>query len=200
MPERNVVVMTNDGLLFTLDTLRQILLSQASTTTQRGAVASLVGAVMSSAGASNDDIEGAVRRSMAEPEQPGWTPTTTSAMSRLHKSKWRGVEEDCSVCLCSFEAGTEVVELPCHHTFHTACATEWLKRANTCPSCRAVIGEGPPVQPKKRQSAPQGAVASWSVRDLKAVLTAGGVDYSKAIEKADLVGLVNRHGLQGSVR
>lgn len=47
---------------------------------------------------------------------------------------------ECAVCLCDFEAGDEITQLPCGHFFHLDCVREWLtKHARTCPTCRADI-------------------------------------------------------------
>ncbi|EFJ40020.1 hypothetical protein VOLCADRAFT_100265 [Volvox carteri f. nagariensis] len=50
--------------------------------------------------------------------------------------------ELCTVCHDAFEAGGEVVELPCRHCFHEDCIMPWLQEQNTCPVCRTRLGEG----------------------------------------------------------
>jgi E3 ubiquitin-protein ligase RNF115/126 len=46
---------------------------------------------------------------------------------------------ECSVCMDDVHNGDEVVELPCTHWFHEACAAAWLGEHNTCPICRKGI-------------------------------------------------------------
>ncbi|THD21052.1 hypothetical protein D915_007743 [Fasciola hepatica] len=41
--------------------------------------------------------------------------------------------ENCVVC---WESLDEAGELPCGHTFHTACLRKWLERSAHCPTCR----------------------------------------------------------------
>lgn len=46
--------------------------------------------------------------------------------------------EECSICLSSFDMGDMVISLPCHHrhSFHANCIRLWLKRMNVCPLCQ----------------------------------------------------------------
>lgn len=44
---------------------------------------------------------------------------------------------DCSICSNSSEA-TEAFSLPCGHTFHAVCISQWLWRNTSCPICRNV--------------------------------------------------------------
>ena len=46
------------------------------------------------------------------------------------------IEDTCSVCLDSFEKGSEVLILPCKHGYHKDCLEPWLKLHSECPSCR----------------------------------------------------------------
>ena len=54
----------------------------------------------------------------------------------------------CSVCLCDYESGERLRQLPCLHLFHVACVDEWFQRSTSCPQCRQsacrVRGEGLP--------------------------------------------------------
>ena len=47
----------------------------------------------------------------------------------------------CPFCLDGFEAGSEVLVMPCAgtHIAHAACSREWFKVASTCPSCRFML-------------------------------------------------------------
>ncbi|NP_001318096.1 E3 ubiquitin-protein ligase RNF181 isoform X2 [Mus musculus] len=42
----------------------------------------------------------------------------------------------CPVCLLEFEAEETVIEMPCHHLFHSNCILPWLSKTNSCPLCR----------------------------------------------------------------
>jgi hypothetical protein len=48
-----------------------------------------------------------------------------------------GDGERCAICMCSFEVGEGVKELPrCQHCFHAECIVQWLSTASTkCPLC-----------------------------------------------------------------
>jgi hypothetical protein len=47
--------------------------------------------------------------------------------------------ETCAVCCDCFNLGDEVVSLPCSHRYHAACIKTWLRRATSCPTCRAMV-------------------------------------------------------------
>ncbi|KAF5952961.1 hypothetical protein HYC85_010905 [Camellia sinensis] len=43
---------------------------------------------------------------------------------------------ECCICLCPYEDGTELRELPCRHHFHCSCIDKWLYINATCPLCK----------------------------------------------------------------
>ncbi|KAJ5541755.1 hypothetical protein N7494_006831 [Penicillium frequentans] len=46
----------------------------------------------------------------------------------------------CVICQDDIKVGDEVMLLPCSHwSFHAACIEPWLRRSNTCPSCRRTV-------------------------------------------------------------
>ena len=61
------------------------------------------------------------------------TKLTTEMISKLP-------EERCSVCLCDYAEGDEILTLPCNHIFHTDCITSWLLESKVCPCCKQQIG------------------------------------------------------------
>jgi Ca2+/Na+ antiporter len=65
----------------------------------------------------------------------------------------------CSVCLCDYVLGDQLITLPCHHFYHQECITEWLKLRNVCPMCKLVInsprgGDGDVETGNAREGAP----------------------------------------------
>jgi hypothetical protein len=44
--------------------------------------------------------------------------------------------EECSICLCEFEAEDLVKELLCGHCFHADCLDRWLLVKSACPLCK----------------------------------------------------------------
>ncbi|CAK9134451.1 unnamed protein product [Ilex paraguariensis] len=45
-------------------------------------------------------------------------------------------DAECCICLCPYDDGAELRELPCHHHFHCACIDKWLYINATCPLCK----------------------------------------------------------------
>lgn len=53
-----------------------------------------------------------------------------------------GNVDTCSICKCDFEKDDELLETPCHHTFHFECIDYWLNNnSNKCPNCRKECGK-----------------------------------------------------------
>mmetsp|Transcript_36229 Transcript_36229/g.73005 ORF Transcript_36229/g.73005 Transcript_36229/m.73005 type:complete len:250 (-) Transcript_36229:255-1004(-) len=47
------------------------------------------------------------------------------------------VEEDlCVVCQEAMPAGSKAKSMPCGHKFHDECLISWVKKSNSCPTCR----------------------------------------------------------------
>jgi len=44
--------------------------------------------------------------------------------------------EECKICLVEYSANDEVKMLPCLHTFHARCASQWLSKKSICPECQ----------------------------------------------------------------
>ena len=64
----------------------------------------------------------------------------------------------CNICYEPLQRN-DSIKTPCNHTFHKDCICSWLKRKNTCPSCRATIPQNNwcPNLPKK----------NWTLEDLE---------------------------------
>ncbi|KAM7508685.1 hypothetical protein LguiA_019138 [Lonicera macranthoides] len=45
-------------------------------------------------------------------------------------------DAECCICLCSYEDGAELRELPCRHHFHCTCIDKWLYINAICPLCK----------------------------------------------------------------
>ncbi|KAL1214804.1 E3 ubiquitin-protein ligase [Cardamine amara subsp. amara] len=45
-------------------------------------------------------------------------------------------DAECCICLCEYEDGVELRELPCNHHFHCACIDKWLHINSRCPLCK----------------------------------------------------------------
>lgn len=45
-------------------------------------------------------------------------------------------DAECCICLCAYDDGNELRELPCRHHFHSTCIDKWLHINATCPLCK----------------------------------------------------------------
>jgi len=46
---------------------------------------------------------------------------------------------NCTVCLCDYEEGEELLSLPCFHSYHSVCIKNWMNKQDFCPICRCKI-------------------------------------------------------------
>ena len=80
-------------------------------------------------------------------------PTQRSFVEQLPRGKLGDASllagRTCPVCIDSFDAGDELVVLPCHglHVSHWACLQPWLATAHTCPACRFELPTAKPATP-----------------------------------------------------
>lgn len=62
------------------------------------------------------------------------------AMSRDARDELRVVtvtqEDLCVVCQEAMPAGIKAKAMPCGHKFHDECLLSWVKKSNSCPTCR----------------------------------------------------------------
>lgn len=74
-------------------------------------------------------------------------------------------EELCVVCQEMLPVGSKAKTMPCGHKFHDECLVSWVKKSNTCPTCRfdEMPSEKPyfdDVQRQVQQAAPAGGLYS----------------------------------------
>ncbi|KAK4266771.1 hypothetical protein QN277_023648 [Acacia crassicarpa] len=51
-------------------------------------------------------------------------------------------DAECCICLCAYEDGAELRELPCGHHFHADCIDKWLIINANCPLCKFNVHTG----------------------------------------------------------
>jgi len=57
-------------------------------------------------------------------------------ITKFHK---KASEEECSICLCEFEEGQDILTLQCFHHYHPDCIKTWLKQNTKCPICQTEL-------------------------------------------------------------
>ncbi|KAF8707130.1 hypothetical protein HU200_030369 [Digitaria exilis] len=70
-----------------------------------------------------------------------FVPASSEAMARLRETTAEETREDeeCAVCLKSYEEGVEISAMPCSHEFHDGCIRRWLAISRLCPLCRFAL-------------------------------------------------------------
>ncbi|XP_071457905.1 E3 ubiquitin-protein ligase RNF181 isoform X2 [Marmota flaviventris] len=65
-------------------------------------------------------------------------PAAKAVVESLPRTVISGSQAElkCPVCLLEFEEQETVIEMPCHHLFHSNCILPWLSKTNSCPLCR----------------------------------------------------------------
>ena len=66
-------------------------------------------------------------------------PTQASTSSSSPPTSSDSDSRKCLICLSEFEEGDKLTTLPCIHTFHTDCISEWLRRKHECPICKETV-------------------------------------------------------------
>ncbi|GAQ80909.1 Zinc finger RING-type domain containing protein [Klebsormidium nitens] len=62
---------------------------------------------------------------------------TSFPTKEFRKASSSSADRECAVCLCEYEEGDLLRELPgCSHSFHSTCIDTWLHKHGTCPICR----------------------------------------------------------------
>ncbi|CAE7846292.1 RNF167 [Symbiodinium microadriaticum] len=62
---------------------------------------------------------------------------STEVRARLPVHEWQGqASSECALCLDEFAPGEKVTRLFCFHAFHSDCLEPWLRRSETCPTCK----------------------------------------------------------------
>tara|TARA_B100001093_G_scaffold205128_1_gene197207 strand:+ start:146 stop:844 length:699 start_codon:yes stop_codon:yes gene_type:complete len=114
----------------------------------------------------------------------------------------------CSVCLDDFNEGDVEIILPCGHIFHKNCITPWFKKDNSCPNCRITSNYGKKNLSMKlinsyykkihndniygihKNSANIDLINTINVKKIKFLLDEFKIDYSKCIQKSELLNLI----------
>ncbi|XP_054782591.1 RING-H2 finger protein ATL51-like [Prosopis cineraria] len=68
-------------------------------------------------------------------EEPLMRPNSMRSLKEL-KLDEKTKEEQCSVCLESFEDNDDVLVTPCNHIYHRKCIVHWFLVSSMCPLCR----------------------------------------------------------------
>ena len=73
-----------------------------------------------------------------QPSTHGGTDATEAGAGG-RGSEPEGALVSCAICLVDYEDGDEIRMLPCLHSYHKACADQWLKTNCCCPVCKTNI-------------------------------------------------------------
>ncbi|RWW01675.1 hypothetical protein BHE74_00053742 [Ensete ventricosum] len=83
----------------------------------------------------NDLIEQLTRNDGHGPPPASQSAIDAMPTVKINQRHQRG-DSHCPVCKEKFELGTEALEMPCNHLYHSDCIIPWLVRHNSCPVCR----------------------------------------------------------------
>ncbi|CAN6362211.1 unnamed protein product [Urochloa humidicola] len=95
-----------------------------------------------------DDIDGDDDAGVGEDDDAyayggfGAVPASEEAMAALPEmtvGEGEATEEECAVCLVTYEAGDALRTMPCAHAFHEHCIFGWLAVSHHCPLCRFAL-------------------------------------------------------------
>jgi hypothetical protein len=75
-------------------------------------------------------------------KRPNSRSSSRASVSKDPVAEVEQENQNCAICLSDFEAGEELMTLPCLHQFHKECVTSWLKLNKVCPVCRVDVQAG----------------------------------------------------------
>ena len=145
------------------------------------------------------------RQQVAEHEhepRPTATPAELAAVQRfvVGADGCNETESECAICLERIKKGDEAAQLPCKHSFHSACIGQWLEQHdNRCPICRQELHAAQTIdktaQLTPRQPSPAQRLGELSVRELVRLCEARGLGQAarSCLEKHELVALLTLH-------
>ncbi len=80
-------------------------------------------------------------------ESDGTSDPKTKNNNTAHTACKQLVEDpSCSICLCEYEKGETITQLPCGHLYHDSCLDAWTKNHVRCPLCNFDLMQGFEVQ------------------------------------------------------
>ena len=107
------------------------------------------------------------RRGNVQPAQRRGTPNdVVNSFDKVVFEKLPATEEEvdqCSICICEYEAGEEVMVLPCNHRFHGDCIRQWLDQSTKCPLCNQQVVEPPAATSSAGSTQDTGAPSAVNV-------------------------------------
>jgi len=74
---------------------------------------------------------------VSDDQKQTWKRTKYASSSSSSSKQVVEPEEDvtCSICLCDYEPGDNIVTLPCGHMYHEDCVSSWTSNHIRCPLC-----------------------------------------------------------------
>ena len=75
------------------------------------------------------------------------TKKSEIVLSKKVEKKSEPKKHNCTICMCDLEKEKDSMCLPCGHHFHVTCGLKWLQENNSCPCCRAEVGDKPKKLP-----------------------------------------------------
>ena len=70
----------------------------------------------------------------------GWRrqlPLATADHEQEQKASQK--DDSCAICMDQLTEIDEILDLPCSHSFHESCISQWLRHHQTCPACRFTL-------------------------------------------------------------
>jgi len=91
-----------------------------------------------------------MRMEGGQPEAASHRPQVQAGVDKLLLSmlpitEWLGASTDgadeCQLCICEYEVGDRMMRLPCLHSAHEECLSQWLEKNTQCPMCKSDVQE-----------------------------------------------------------
>jgi len=103
-------------------------------------------------GYGHPDGEHSTTVGVSDDQKQTWKRTKFSSLETSKVAQEQEEDWTCSICLCDYEPGDNIVTLPCGHMYHEDCVSSWTSNHIRCPLCNYDLTAALEEQPQEENN------------------------------------------------